>query len=227
MTMAGHGAVAPRSDTTSGGAFDRLANDVGASADRLRRQMVEVQACHGLGRRELAATQRAIRRLAGEGRAPTPNHYWETTAQPRAERLVRLGIAVIEEEMARLRGGVKPRRWSSHFVAERAPTTLDLTDAWVAQLQWALRATNQVDDLGAWWQRRLRRAALVRALPTLVTRTPGEAELVVSSAEMALLDQAPWAHGDRLLSAFELANRDLHHYATRRFTQVLQVRTPT
>lgn len=229
MSMAEHGSVAtrrPDSTLTASGARERLSSDVGASAERLHRQMIEVQACCGLGRRELAETQRAIRRLMREGRAPAPNDFWETTAQPRADRLVRLGIAVVDEEMARLRGGVKPKPWSRHRFFDGTQTSPEPTEAWVDQLQGALRATNRIDDLGRWWQRRLRWAALAHAIPEVITQTPAGAELVVSSAEMGLLDQAPWAHGDRLLSAFELANRDLHHYATRRFAQVLRTRSP-
>jgi hypothetical protein len=32
---------------------------------------------------------------------------------------------------------------------------------------------------------------------------------VIARVEMALLDRAPWSHGDRLLSAFELAHLDI------------------
>ncbi|MCP3988291.1 MAG: hypothetical protein GY724_04390 [Actinomycetia bacterium] len=230
MTMAEQSSVATRqpvSTRSERGAPSRLSNEVGAAAGRLHRQMLAVQASYGLGRRELAATQRAVRQLLRVGQAPAANDFWETTAQPRAQRLTRLGIAVIDEEMTRLQGGVRPRMTSKHrfFDLSHASAPPQRTiEPMIEDLRLALSAANRIDELGRWWQRRLRRAALIRALPTIATHTPGEAELLISSAEMELLDRGPWSHSDRFLSAFELANREIQIYANHRFTQILQTR---
>ncbi len=209
------------------GASSRLSNEVGAATYRLHHQMVAVQASHGLGRREPAATQRAVRQLLRAGEAPAPNEFWETTAQPRARRLTRLGMAVIDEELTRLRGGIKPRTTSKHrfFDEGHMPNQPQRPiEPMVDDLRRALSTANRIDELGLWWQRRLRRAALIRSLSTIVTHTPGQAEMLISSTEMALLDQGPWSHSDRLLSAFELANREIQVYASHHFTQILQTR---
>ena len=72
----------------------------------------------------------------------------------------------------------------------------------------AIPPPDPINELGEWWQRRLHRGALVRSLPRLLL-SGVEAELVVGTAELALLDGPPWSHGDRLLSAFELAHSEI------------------
>lgn len=69
-----------------------------------------------------------------------------------------------------------------------------------------LRPPVPIRQVSAWWHRRLRRAALIRSIPSVLMATPIEAELVIARAEMALLERQPWSHADRLLTAFELAH---------------------
>ncbi len=147
---------------------------------------------HGLDRRELMAYQRAVHALRRTGQAPSPDEFWATTAQPRARRLLDAARAVIDTELAPL---VRTRALVSAVdVATALPSTLE------------------IDELGQWWQRRLRRAATLRALPDVAARLPGAAELTIAHHEMWLLDQPPWSHGDRLLSAFELAHAEIRRH---------------
>ncbi len=147
---------------------------------------------HGLQRRELMAYQRAVHALTRAGRAPTPDEFWAATAQPRAQRLLDAARAAIDTELAPL---------------ARAGALVSAGDVAAA-----LPSTTEIDELGQWWQRRLRRAATLRALPDVAAGRPGAAEVTIAHHEMWLLDQPPWSHGDRLLSAFELAHAELRRH---------------
>ncbi|MEZ5408834.1 MAG: hypothetical protein R2761_12465 [Acidimicrobiales bacterium] len=184
----------------SGG--DPRARDAGARRDLpgerpdplagLREALDRVCREHGLSRRELMAYQRAVHALQRVGQAPTPDEFWAATAQPRAQRLLDAARAAIDAELEPLaRSGA---RVSAGDVAAALPSTAD------------------IDELGQWWQRRLRRAATLRALPDVAARLPGAAELTIAHHEMGLLDQPPWSHGDRLLSAFELAHAEIRRH---------------
>ncbi len=75
-------------------------------------------------------------------------------------------------------------------------------------------ASSQLDAeplnrLGRRWQSQLRRAAIVSVLPRILISSARDAEDLIAAAEVKLLDQAPWAHDDRLLSAYELAHADV------------------
>ena len=158
----------------------------------LRLAMGRVCREHGLDRRELMAYQRAVHALDRAGEAPTPDEFWAATAQPRARHLLDAARATIDRELP---------------AVARTGDVLAVGDV-VA----ALPSTAAIDELGRWWQRRLRRAAAMRALPDVAARLPGAAELTIAHHEMWLLDQAPWSHGDRLLSAFELAYAEIRRH---------------
>ena len=170
---------------------------------RFGRAVATAVRAHDLTRAELMAVQRGIQRLDRSGKAPTPNEFWETTAWPRAQVLLDTAIATVDVELRSIelvllspadQATVLPPTLGSDLVAALPP----------------VRALT----IGPWWQRRLRRAAVVRALPSVVVHLPGEAELLVAHHEMHLADRAPWVHGDRLLSAFELAHHELHRRAS-------------
>lgn len=163
--------------------------------ERLRACLRAVRITYDIGRADLRATERAIRHLQRRSMAPSANEFWETTAWPRAQKLVDETQRVIDRELAAL--------------ADPAVRAL---------LEQALPTTAGIDELGRWWQRRLRRAALVRALPSIAAQPPRSAGLVTSDHEMRLLDSPPWSHGDRLLSAFEVAHREIATYGQRRLS---------
>lgn len=68
-----------------------------------------------------------------------------------------------------------------------------------------------IDELGHWWLGRLRLAAALRALPQLALWPVEEVPARLAHQEMHLLSRPPWSHGDLLLSAFELAHREIAH----------------
>ncbi len=91
----------------------------------------------------------------------------------------------------------------------RAATT-DASVRAIGRVLEAVPSGHGIHDLGSWWHRRLRRAAVRRSLPALPRAWPaGRIDIVVGRAELELLDGPPWAHGDRLLSAFELAHSEI------------------
>jgi hypothetical protein len=171
-------------------------------ARALTHHLEALYAVHGLNRHELIAVQRGIVKLQRAGVAPSANEFWEMTALPRAQVLTVVATAALDRELA----AILP-------VSPRDPC---LTESLAA----ALAMCDPVDELGRWWQRRLRRAAMLRALPQVMWRAPGQAELTVARIEMELLDRAPWSHGDRLLSAFEVAHADVVAYGRRRITDL-------
>ena len=79
----------------------------------------------------------------------------------------------------------------------------------------AASTANRINEVGAWWQGRLRRKAILTAAGRLLITPIERCELVVTSAEMDLLSGPPWCHDDRLLSAFELAHGDLRDHVAR------------
>lgn len=184
----------PKRDPRGGDAGARR-DPLGGRPDSLtglRQALDQVRREHGLGRRELMAYQRAVHALRRAGQAPTPDEFWAATAQPRAQRLADAARAAIDAEL-------EPLARSGALVSASDVAT-------------ALPSTQDIDGLGQWWQRRLRRAATLRALPDVAARLPDAAELTIAHHEMWLLDQPPWSHGDRLLSAFELAHAEIRRH---------------
>ncbi len=170
----------------------------------LTRELATVFDAHDLNRGELLAMQRGIKRLDRCSMAPRANEFWEVTAQPRAQRLIDNAVPVIDRHakaLAEVRATARPD---------------DLDDRFIA----ALPSLDAINDLGHWWQRRLRRTAMLTSLPALAMKVAAEAELVISNHEMALLDAAPWCHGDRLLSAFELAHSEIRRHGRARVTEL-------
>ena len=126
-----------------------------------------------------------------------PDDYWLTVALPRARRLVAEAVELIDRSGIdrHVVGGSSGQVVASHgrgdgLVSELGPPV-------------------PIRHVSAWWHRRLRRAALIRSIPSVLMATPIEAELVVARAEMALLERQPWSHADRLLTAFELAHMQI------------------
>lgn len=169
-----------------------------------------VMTAYGLTKRDVRAAERGIRRLDRRSMAPPANEFWETTAYPRALRLQDEARHVIDRELSQLAS------LDDHLSRSEAGRS-ETERALVA----ALPTPCAINDLGSWWQRRLRRAAILRAMPAIVTGVPGQAELAVAEAEVLLLAGAPWSHGDRLLAAFELAHAEIGRYGRRRISELL------
>lgn len=197
--------------------LDRTAREV---ADRLQRGLRTAIERHDLGRDELMTAQRQIRVLRRAGLVPSPGDYWENTAVPRAEALVEAAIDVVDEETERLgeaierflvatsRSTLEPWINGAEGRAAIQRTGVSAIDLFLA----AIPHAKGIDDLGEWWQRRLQRRAIARALPRLLV-SRSTVETVIGEHEVALLDSPPWSHGDRLLSAFELGHAEIRNRA--------------
>ena len=225
-------------DAALTGPAAQLAGTAERLADRLDRRLVAIGERHDLDRRNLLVAHREIERLARVGRLPTPNDYWHRWAVPRAAILVDASVAAIVDEAHRLaraldaflaaRGqgvhlaeppGCHRDRGDAGAAAgpaggalrDQGPDGVAVASLAIATLGRAVPTPAAIDHLGAWWHRRLRRCAAFRALPELVAGA--EPDLAIGRAEMALLDRPPWSHGDRLLSAFELAHAEIRTQA--------------
>ncbi|MDA3040818.1 MAG: hypothetical protein O3C27_15060 [Actinomycetota bacterium] len=173
-----------------------------------------VRRAHGLDRRTLLASHREVAELEELGLAPTLGEFWATTANPATEPLVRAACAVIDEELIELRRVLQ--RFGQVTLAASRDADYEPA-AYRVELGAALeRLSNcgidrsSLDRLGARWQTKLRRAARAASLPRSVFLSVRRADDLIGQLEMELLDRAPRAHDDRLLSAFELAHADIH-----------------
>ena len=200
--------------------FDAARNRLGWAAQeagsRLEARLHQAMELHDLDRRELLAAQRDVLRLKRAGLVPSPNDYWGSTAVPRASILVDASLNAIADELTVLgdaidrflvatsRSTLEPWISGAHGQAAVQRAGISAVD----RVLDAIPPPDPINELGEWWQRRLHRGALVRSLPRLLL-SGVEAELVVGTAELALLDGPPWSHGDRLLSAFELAHSEI------------------
>jgi hypothetical protein len=191
--------------------------DLAELANGMARHLEAVYTVHGLSRRELLGVHRGIAKLQRAGAAPSANEFWETTALPRARALTYVARAALDSELAEI-GAALELAGNRLVVADQRLEPISASDL-ARPLLAALPSGDAIDRLGRWWQRRLRRAATVRALPSIALRVPAQAELAIASAEMQLLDRPPWSHGDRLLSAFEIAHAEIATYGRRRIAE--------
>lgn len=201
----------------------RLGRTASDAADRLGLRLQRSAELYGLSRQELVAAQRQVRRLRRAGLLPSVAEYWESTAVPRAEILVETSLEALAEETDRLDEAIE------RFLVATSRSTLE---PWINGaegraaiqrsgieaidgLRAAIPSADAIDLLGEWWQRQLHRRAMLRATPRILLSRDA-AETVVGRVELELLDSTPWCYGDRLLSAFELANAEIRARATER-----------
>jgi hypothetical protein len=204
---------------------ERLSSDADVSRHRLALRLRQVLSRHDLTRQELLAAQRDVVRLSRIGAQPTPTEFWQRTALPRAAILVDESMNAIVEEGAALGQSVDEflAGLAGPSLTDWADRSLDgaqllaATEVPINRLIEAVPPPQSIDGLGRWWQRRLRWTARRQSLPELVARllsaSGPEARTVgreiVDQTELSVLDGPPWCHGDRLLSAFELAHAEI------------------
>lgn len=220
-------------------ASQRFARRAQSIASLLGHRLEMAMEAHDLSEKRLWAAHRDMVDLHRRGAAPTPIHYWETTAHPRAQRF--LGemidaIAAEEEELMRAfqqfafsiaersRRNAPPtddnpldRRPSSGGADIDLATAVAVAQTGVDEFLEAAAVGNRINEVGAWWQGKLRRKAILATAGRLLITPVGRYDAEVAAAEMRLLEKPPWSLDDRLLSAYELAHSDLRdHVATRR-----------
>ncbi len=200
--------------------FGDLVNDLAecsrSATLRLGERLHQARAAHDLSRSELVKAQRDVARLHRIGALPSPNEYWKRSALPRAATMIDESMSAVVEE-GELLGTALDRfmldldrsplqGWGSSTAGK---ATVDhVTSEAIGQLMDAVPSDESINALGLWWQRRLRRAATVASMPRLLI-AGAKADALIGGREMELLDRPPWSHGDRLLSAFELANSEI------------------
>ncbi len=212
--------------SVAGDRFDRRAQSI---ATLLAHRLESTISLHDLTRKRLWATHRNIADLRRQGRAPTLSDFWEQTAHRQARHFLTEAVNVIDAEREELTKALQhyaisiaeQDRGTADGGPEAASATVErnmaTAMAGIELVVGAATAISSINELGAWWQGRLRRAAIMATAGRLLFTPVGRFELEVSAAEMRLLDRPPWSHDDRMLSAFELAHSDLRdHLASAR-----------
>lgn len=199
---------------------------------RMTARLDNIRQAHDLDWRTLLASHREVAELDELGVAPTLGEFWATTASPATDLLVRESCAAIDDELIEFRRALQ--RFGQITLAASRDTGYDpaiyevgLATA-VEQVSRCSIDRDALDRLGTRWQAKLRRAARNAALPRTLFLPVKKSDVLVGQLEMQLLDQAPWAHDDRLLSAFELAHADVHAHlreGVRRMSMVVPRRS--
>lgn len=206
-----------------------LAFLVGDTVDHIRLGLQAAYELNGLTRAEVVAVERAVMRLVKSGSVPSLDHFWRTTALPRSESLGREARTVIDGALDRLVARAAPFGMTLATVdATASDGSAVLTPGpGAAEIRRRLEASLPMDDdlqlLGRWWLRRLRRSARLQAIPHLVrdsSATVGRSHRF--DPELHLLDRPPWCHGDRLLAAFELVNAEIRRYGRLRIAETTE-----
>ncbi len=199
---------------------ERLGRDAESSKHRLALRLRQALSKHDLTRQELLAAQRDVIRLARIGAEPGPTEYWQRSALPRAAALVDEAMLAVADEGAALGEAIDQflsaatgpplTGWANRSL--NGALLREATARPINQLIEAAPPPPPIHALGTWRQGRLHRTAIWRSLPELLPElfsTSGDTEALIGRTELALLDGPPWSHGDRLLSAFELAHGEI------------------
>jgi len=201
----------------------RFQRRVESIATLLQRQIEAAASFHDLSKRQLLDSHRSVLKLSEGGLVPTPQEFWKQTAQPRAANLVEAVHTLLDAEADELTKALQ--QFATGIRLELRADQGSLDPAWtvdelhrvaqegVSRLAATASALTAIDDLGQWWQTRLRRRAILSAWSKILVSPLDRFELLVSTAEMRLLEQPPWNLDDRLLSAFELAHSDIREHA--------------
>lgn len=193
----------------------RLADRTAAISERLSARLDDVRQQHELTLASLLSEQQAAHKASKEGEALSATAYWQQVAEPRAALYVKDAINVLDSEIYAIEEAVKRFLGSIRIFANASGRRSDprAVSGWIAEAVHPLLATTpKMDNLnrvGHQWQKRLRRAAAVRSIPELLLNPQLSSRDIISQTEMRLLENSPWVHGDRMLSAFELATSDI------------------
>ena len=77
--------------------LDRLYGRAEQIVDAAQSDLKNIFATYGLTRHRVRETQRAISGQAKQKSEPTPNEFWQRTAEPRSDRLQRVAVARITQ----------------------------------------------------------------------------------------------------------------------------------
>ena len=229
---------APEQSDEWADASHKFARRAQSIAGLLGHRLETTMSAHDLSEKRLWAIHRDMEDLHRRGGAPTPADYWEKTAYPRAQHFLSEMIDVIAAEEEEL---MRAFRQFAFSVAERSrldspsmddnpldrhspvggadidlATAIAVAQSGVDEFVAAAEVGNRINEVGAWWQGRLRRKAILAAAGRLLVTPLGQCDVEVAAAEMRLLAKPPWSIDDRLLSAYELAHSDLRDHVAKR-----------
>ncbi len=105
----------------------------------------------------------------------------------------------------------------AHISAAGVRHTLDTE---LAPLRECAVSTDRINGLANRWSAQLRRAAWRRHAPLLLFRSTAEADAIVGQAQVALVEESPWAHTDRLLVRLRVVPRRHPHPPVRPCAEV-------
>lgn len=208
----------------------RLATRTAVIEQRLNERLEAVRAVYDLTPRALLSSHRQLRELGVLGTDPSPTEFWDVTANPLAQAMVEAASRVIDDEISIFEDAVDRFRRSLTTLVmttgdDCRPAAAEVLQQCIDQMVSCGLDRDPINELGAQWQLRLRRAASRSLFPKLMLVSTHNSEPLIAVAEMALLDTSPWAHDDRLLSAFELAHADVRQHLRDRLGQMSVVVT--
>lgn len=202
----------------------RLMDRTAAIERRLGARLEQSRQTHDLDVRALLASHQELAQQAETGSAPSPAEFWATTANPRAQALVEACRVVIDDEIAQFAEAAARFQRSVAIAAESSgykdQPYIETLDACVDRLSECALDPGPINRLGDRWQRRLRRTATRKHLGRMLLSSPQKFDQLIGQSELALLDAAPWAHSDRLLSAHELAHADVRIHLRDRLSEI-------
>ncbi|NNE95588.1 MAG: hypothetical protein HKN24_06120 [Acidimicrobiales bacterium] len=207
-------------------ATDRLRQRIDTSARRLQSRLQVIADAHDLRRSDLTRTTRELKRMGHDGSEPSPTEFWEMTAEPMAAMLLNTSIAAIDDELAAVEDAIDRFSESVRIINRSATTHVSagrvrlMLEEELRVLERCAASTDNINRLAGRWSNQLRRAAWRRQAPLLLFRSAAEADALLSQAQVALVETAPWAHTDRLLSAFELCHADIRTHLIDKVAEV-------
>ena len=192
-------------------------------------ELAQAQNHHELDWRSLLSSQRQVAELTAVGTEPDIDTFWSKQAQPRSEELTASWLQIIDAHLLLLwdavsvfADGVVPalalngRPPSDEAMQSLRADVVRLIEP-VAS---AAPDRRMLDGLGERWQERLRRQAIRRYVRIGGTATDSFAG-AIDALELKMIGQAPWAHADHLLSAFELAHAEVRRELADRIERML------
>ena len=207
----------------------RLADRSAAIRERLMGELAQAQDLHELDWRSLLSSQRDITAQVATGSRPDIETFWAVHAQPRSDELSARCLNIIDAHLLLLfdavsvfAEGVRPA-----LALNGEPPSADAMQSLRTDVERLIQPISTagldrttIDALGERWQQRLRRQAIRRYV-----RGGGERDATFSSAidtmELKMMQQAPWAHADQLLSAFELSHTEIRRALVDRIDRIL------
>lgn len=202
----------------------RLLDRTAVIQRRLVERLDNVRRAHDLDWRTLLSAHREVAELARRGTAPSPSEYWAITASPATIPLMTAARLAIDAEIESYQDALG-RFAQSVARAARVegydPAPYDAALGASAELIGVCSLDRtELDRIGARWQTRLRRRAQWSNLRASLFVSVHRADAMTLIRELELLDEAPWAHDDRLLWAFEVAHSEVRTHLLNRLEQV-------